>query len=65
MENYGRIMDRKLAQNKLPYFIDNNKSIMCDGCSSEDRICCNYLVSAYQRHKNRIKVIIVGETLGY
>lgn len=44
---------------------DNNKAIMCDGCASDDRICCNYLVSAYQRHKNRIKVIIVGETLGY
>lgn len=38
---------------------------MCDGCSSPARICCNYLVSAYQRHKGRIKVIIVGEELGY
>jgi len=38
---------------------------MCDGCLSEERICCNYLVSAFQRHKNRIKVIIVGEVLGY
>lgn len=38
---------------------------MCDGCSSSARICCNYLVSAYQRHKGRIKVIIVGEELGY
>lgn len=38
---------------------------MCDGCSSPARICCNYLVSAYQRQKGRIKVIIVGEELGY
>lgn len=38
---------------------------MSDGCSSEGRICCNYLVSAWQRHKGRIKVIIVGEELGY
>ncbi|MDR0984186.1 MAG: lactate utilization protein [Ruminococcus sp.] len=38
---------------------------ICDGCASEDRICCNYLVSAYQRQKGRIKVIIVGEELGY
>ncbi len=36
-----------------------------DGCSSDGRICCNYLISAQQRHKNRIKVIIVGEELGY
>lgn len=38
---------------------------MSDGCSSEGRICCNYLISAWQRHKGRIKVIIVGEELGY
>ena len=35
------------------------------GCSGDGRICCNYLISAQQRHKGRIKVIIVGETLGY
>lgn len=38
---------------------------MSDGCGGDGRICCNYLISAQQRHKNRIKVIIVGEELGY
>lgn len=38
---------------------------MTDGCVCQKRICCNYLVSAYQRHAGRIKVIIVGEELGY
>lgn len=38
---------------------------MSDGCSGDGRICCNYLISAHQRHKGRIKVIIVGEELGY
>lgn len=38
---------------------------LCDGCGGENRICCNYLISAQQRHKGRIKVIIVGEELGY
>lgn len=38
---------------------------MTDGCSGDGRICCNYLISAHQRHKGRIKVIIVGEELGY
>lgn len=38
---------------------------MTSGCSSNDRICCNFLVSAQQRHKNRIKVILVAEPLGY
>ncbi|MCL2755321.1 MAG: lactate utilization protein [Oscillospiraceae bacterium] len=38
---------------------------MTDGCDSSDRICCNYLISAKQKHKNRIKVIIINEALGY
>ncbi len=36
-----------------------------DGCAGDGRICCNYLISAKQRHKGRIKVILVGEELGY
>lgn len=36
-----------------------------EGCDSDSRICCNYLISAHQREKDRIKVIIVGEKLGY
>jgi len=35
------------------------------GCGSDGRICCNYVISAKQRHKDRIKVILVGEELGY
>lgn len=38
---------------------------MTAGCSSDSRICCNYVVSARQREKDRIKVILVGEELGY
>lgn len=38
---------------------------ICDGCMSDARICCNYVLSGKQRHKNRIKVIIVNENLGY
>ena len=37
----------------------------CDGCHSAGRICCNFVISAQQRHIDRIKVIIVGEELGY
>ena len=42
-----------------------NEAFMSDGCSSPERICCNYLVSAQQRKKDRIKVIIINEELGY
>ena len=45
--------------------LNNEDSEMCSGCQSEGRVCCNYVVSAQQRHKNRIKVIIVGEEYGY
>lgn len=38
---------------------------MTAGCESDARICCNYVVSAKQRHKDRIKVILVGEELGF
>lgn len=38
---------------------------MTAGCGGDSRICCSYLISARQRVKNRIKVILVGEELGY
>lgn len=37
---------------------------MADGCSG-DRICCSYVVSAYQRKAGRINVILVNEELGF
>ncbi|MDO5123935.1 MAG: lactate utilization protein [Eubacteriales bacterium] len=45
--------------------LNADNPFMCDGCSGSGRICCNYVVSAKQRHKDRIKVVIVGENLGY
>ena len=38
---------------------------IADGCMSEDRICASYVVCGRQRIKNRIKVILVDEKLGY
>lgn len=35
------------------------------GCYCENRICCNYVVTSYQRFPGRIQVILVGEPLGY
>ena len=45
--------------------LNSENPFMSDGCSGSSRICCNYLVSAMQRKKDRIKVIIVNEDLGY
>ncbi len=38
---------------------------MTQGCNADTRICCNYLISARQRIKGRIKVILVNESLGF
>ena len=44
---------------------DKEGAELCSGCKSDRRICCNYVVCAQQRHKDRIKVIIIGEKYGY
>lgn len=38
---------------------------IASGCESDARICCNYVISAHQREKNRIKVLICEESLGF
>lgn len=45
--------------------LNNEDAMICDGCASPQRVCCNYVISAKQRHKDRIKVIIVNENLGF
>jgi len=45
--------------------LDNENPEIPSGCAGNARICCNYVISARQRIKNRIKVILVGESLGY
>lgn len=45
--------------------LKDGSSDICSGCGSDARICCNYVISAMQREKGRIKVILVGEPLGY
>lgn len=37
----------------------------CGDCLSEDCICCQVVVTRKSRIQNRIKVILVGEELGY
>lgn len=37
---------------------------MTAGCASEKRMCCQYVVTGYQR-EDRIRVVLVGQPLGY
>ena len=37
----------------------------CEDCHSPGRICCTAVVHRYQREQGRIKVLLVGEPLGF
>lgn len=37
----------------------------CMNCKSPDTICCQFLITRFSRHKDRIHVILVGENLGF
>ena len=37
----------------------------CMDCKSPDTICCQFLITRYSRHQNRIHVILVNDSLGY
>ncbi|MBR2578156.1 MAG: lactate utilization protein [Erysipelotrichaceae bacterium] len=41
------------------------KAGKCMDCLDKNTICCNFLITRYSREKGRIKVILVGEELGY
>ena len=37
----------------------------CMDCKSPDTICCQFLITRFSRHKDRIHVILCGEDLGF
>ena len=37
----------------------------CCNCNSPDCMCCQVVITRHSRHTGRIKVILVGEELGY
>lgn len=41
------------------------KTGKCFDCKSPDTICCQFLITRYSRHTDRIHVILVNDTLGY
>lgn len=45
--------------------VNSDNPDFADGCACDDRICCDYMISAMQRQKDRIVVILVNEDLGY
>lgn len=41
------------------------KTGSCMNCKSPDTICCQILVTRYSRHKDRVHVILVNDSLGF
>jgi len=41
------------------------KTGTCMNCKSPDTICCQFLITRFSRHKDRIHVILVDEELGF
>lgn len=41
------------------------KTGSCMDCLTPDTICCQFLLTRYSRHADRIHVILVGEEIGY
>ncbi len=42
-----------------------SKTGACMDCKSPDTICCQFLMTRYSRHKDRIHVILVNDNLGF
>ena len=41
------------------------KTGACMNCKSPDTICCQFLITRYSHHKDRIHVILVNDSLGF
>lgn len=41
------------------------KTGTCMNCKSMDTICCQFLITRFERHKDRVHVILVNENLGF
>ena len=41
------------------------KTGSCMNCKSPDTICCQFLITRYSKHKDRIHVILVNDALGF
>ena len=38
---------------------------ICGNCHNDDCMCCNIVITRHNRHKGRIKVILIAEDLGF
>ncbi len=41
------------------------KTGACADCKSPETICCNFLITRYERHAGRVSVILINDSLGF
>lgn len=70
-DTYEAALDRARNKASIPNVIRFNcntpcqKTGKCMDCLSPETVCCQFVHTRFSRVKNRIKVIIVGENLGF
>ncbi len=50
---------------RFPIDTPCKKTGTCFDCKSPDTICCQFLITRYSRHDDRIHVILVNDSLGF
>ena len=50
---------------RFPINTPCKKTGTCMNCKSPDTICCQFLITRYSRHADRIHVILVNDVLGF
>ena len=64
---FARIRNIAAPMNTISLGISTpcQKTGLCGNCKTPDTICCQTVVTRYSRIPGRIKVILIGEDLGY
>lgn len=62
-----RARNEAATLNAMRFDIDTpcKKTGKCFNCKSMDTICCNFLITRFERHQGRMHVILVDENLGF
>lgn len=50
---------------RFPIDTPCKKTGKCANCKAADTICCEFLITRFSKHTDRIHLILVNETLGY
>lgn len=63
----ARARNKAAVTNTLKFGLSTpcTKTGHCYNCKSPETVCCQFVTTRFSKIKNRIKVILVGEELGY